>query len=81
MKDHFYQLQFSASWSSHILAYKNAQSAKSQTVSVRNDNATFAKFNIEINYQSFAHFYLSDYYLIPMFTFPYNPFYPVMYIM
>lgn len=49
---------------------------------VRNNNATFTKFNMEINYQSFALFYLSDYYyLILMFTFPYNPFYPVMYIM
>lgn len=34
------------------------------------------KFNIEINYLSFALFYLSDYYLILLFTFPYNPFYP-----
>lgn len=42
------------------------------------NNATVIvlKFNIEINYLSFALFYLSDYYyMIPLFTFPHNPFY------
>lgn len=40
-----------------------------------NNNVDFMKFNIEINYLSFALFYLSDYYLIPLFTFSYS-FYP-----
>ena len=44
------------------------------TVSSTN-NVDFMKFNIEINYLSFALFYLSDYYLIPLFTFSYS-FYP-----